>query len=62
MTDTHEITVQTHTPTCRHARTVVTLTVTAFRWERQFLQCADCGRAFSEQWRDTYVDPASERR
>ena len=59
MTDNKRSTETVRSAECAHSRAVATLTVTAFRWERQFLTCSDCGCTYTAQWRDTYVEPAS---
>ena len=58
MTDNKGSVETAQTAECAHTRAVATMTITAFRWERNFLHCADCGCTFSAQWRDTYVEPA----
>ena len=57
MTDNKGSVETDHLPGCAHSSAVAMLTVTAFRWERQFQHCADCGCTFTAQWRDTYVEP-----
>ena len=52
-TSKHELATST-CPNCGGHNARATVTVSSGPWERQFLECSDCGQSVVAAWRNTH--------